>query len=134
MSEPKPLRRLLAEPEAPRENPSLPNSWVERLFAVMAAHYGARFADAWHGADPEEMKAAWAQKLAGLTAEQIRRGIDALDQCKFPPTLPEFIALCRQYTPEAHRLKLPPPRLTPEERAEGRRRFAEMKRKLGWTP
>ncbi len=99
----------------------------------MAAHYGARFADAWHGVDAAEMKAAWAQKLGGLTPQQIKRGLDGLEQSKFPPTLPEFIALCRRAVPEAHVQKLPPPKLTAEQREEGRRKFAELKRKLGWT-
>ncbi len=142
MSEPTLLANLLENPETPRASAarahenhasSLPTSWVERIFAVMAAHYGARFADAWRGVDAAEMKAAWARKLAGLTPQQIKRGLAGLEQCRFPPTLPEFMALCRQAMPEAHVLKLPAPRLTPEQREQGRRRFAELKRKLGWT-
>lgn len=111
----------------------MPRHLVERIFEVMAGNYGARFADAWRGSDPETVKAVWAKKLGGLRAEQIRRGIDQLEQCKFPPTLPEFIALCKQSTPQAHMLKLPPPKRTPEQKAEGSARFEQMKRVLGWA-
>lgn len=110
----------------------LPQTWVERIFQVMAGAYGARFADAWQGADPAAVKAVWARKLGTLTSAQIKRGIESLDQCKFPPTLPEFVALCRQAEPPAHRLKLPAPPPTPEQRAQGRERFAQIKRELGW--
>lgn len=103
------------------------------MFAVMATHYGARFADAWRGIDPVEMKAAWAAKLAEFSPEQLKRGIESLEQCKFPPTLPEFVTLCKQSVPEAHRLKLPAPKPTAEQKAQGLARFAEMKRKLGWA-
>lgn len=135
MSEPTLLANLLENAERAHESPalSLPISWVERIFAVMAAHYGARFADAWLGVDAAEMKAAWARKLGGLTPEQIKRGLAGLEQNRFPPTLPEFIALCRQAVPQAHVLKLPVPKLTSEQREQGRRKFAELKRKLGWT-
>jgi hypothetical protein len=99
----------------------------------MAANYGARFADAWRGVEAETVKAVWAKKLGGLRPEQIRRGIAGLEQCKFPPTLPEFVALCKQAAPEAHRLKLPVPRPSPEQRAQGKSRLSEMKRMLGST-
>jgi len=110
---------------------ALPQTWVERIFEVMAASYGARFADAWRGTDPHTVKAVWARKLGALTPDQIRRGLESLEQCKFPPTLPEFVALCKQAVPQAHRLKLPAPRPTPEQREQGRQRFAEIKRGLG---
>ncbi len=109
----------------------MPAAWVERIFRVMAANYGARFADAWRGADPQAVKAVWARQLGLLTPSQIRRGIEGLEQCKFPPTLPEFVALCKQPVPQAHRLKLPAPRPTPEQRAAGKSRLMEMKRMLG---
>jgi hypothetical protein len=99
----------------------------------MAANYGARFADAWRGVEPETVKAVWAKKLGSLKPEQIRRGIGQLEQCKFPPTLPEFIALCKQAIPQAHVLKLPAPRPSPEQREQGRNRINEMKRMLGAT-
>ncbi len=97
----------------------------------MAANYGARFADAWRGADTQAVKAVWAKKLGELTPAQIRRGIEGLEQCRFPPTLPEFVALCRQPVAQAHTLKLAAPRSTAEQRAAGRARLTQMKRLLG---
>ncbi len=97
----------------------------------MSASYGARFADAWRGADAKAVKAVWARKLGELTPSQIRRGIEGLEQCKFPPTLPEFVALCRQPVAQAHMLKLAAPRPTEAQRAEGRARLTQMKRLLG---
>lgn len=98
----------------------------------MSAHYGARFADAWRGTDPASVKTVWAKELGRFTPDQLKHGIESLAQCKFPPTLPEFIALCKHAPSYAYARKLPPPRPTPEQREEGLRRFAEMKRALGW--
>jgi hypothetical protein len=73
----------------------LPAAWIERLFDLMLTTYGKHFVDQWAAAEPEKLKAHWAEKLAGYTAAEIKRGIDALDGLKFPPTLPEFQKLCR---------------------------------------
>lgn len=133
-SGPTPLRNLLgAAHERASPSPSLPNEWVERIFEVMAAHYGARLADAWRGVDASQVKAVWAKELGRYNPAQIKRGIASLEQCRFPPTLPEFIALCKQSVPQAHLLKLPPPKPTAEQKEAGRKRFAEMKRSLGWA-
>ncbi len=64
----------------------------------MSYAYGKHFADMWAGLNPrqvEEMKAYWALKLGALTDEELLRGYGALDTRPWPPTLPEFIALCR---------------------------------------
>lgn len=73
----------------------LPMTWVERLFDRMAGLYGARFADAWRGTDPERVKRIWAEELAGFGGEEISRGVQALKTRDWPPTLPEFLKLCR---------------------------------------
>lgn len=70
-------------------------SLVDRLFARLGAFYGARFADMWRDADPVELKRIWAEELAGFTAEEIARGIDGCRTRDWPPTLPEFLKLCR---------------------------------------
>lgn len=74
---------------------SLPVEWIERLFARMAAFYGAKFADAWRGVDPAEVKAAWGEELAGYSIPEIQAGIAGLKTRDWPPTLPEFLKLCR---------------------------------------
>lgn len=73
----------------------IPLSWVERIFGKMVSHYGARFADAWRGCDMHVVKADWAEELGGYSATELRAGIDGLKTRDWPPTLPEFLKLCR---------------------------------------
>lgn len=78
--------------------PSLEDSWVERIFDHMSGLYGSKFADLWRGSDPKVVRGMWGQKLAGFAEmpEAIREALRALDDKPFPPTLPEFIGLCRE--------------------------------------
>lgn len=61
----------------------------------MSAFYGARFADAWKGCNVAEVKAAWAEELGDYSPEEIATGVAALRTRDWPPTLPEFLKLCR---------------------------------------
>jgi len=76
---------------------SLSDKWINRLFAVLGAIYGSKFADMWAGADPEVMKQVWAEKLAGFAhrPDIIRGALNDCDDLAWPPTLPEFIGMCR---------------------------------------
>lgn len=74
---------------------ALPRQWMQRLFDRMAAMYGAKFAEQWRSLDQATMLATWSQALAGYSAEEIRRGLDACLMRDWPPTLPEFLKLCR---------------------------------------
>ena len=83
-------------PEISSTSPKpLPESWIDRLFERMSAYYGSRFADAWRGTDAAVVKRVWAEALGGYTADEMRRGVSALNGCQWPPTLPEFLKLCR---------------------------------------
>lgn len=73
----------------------LPRSWVERISAHMLHAYGKRYTDLWAATKPEAWLAYWSEQLAGYTAAEIKRGMDALDAREWPPTLPEFKRLCR---------------------------------------
>jgi hypothetical protein len=70
---------------------------IDRLFAYMETLYGAKFADLWRGTDIAKVKLVWEQKLAPFSEIKgcMRQALAALDERPFPPTLPEFIALCR---------------------------------------
>lgn len=70
-------------------------TWMERLFDVMLTHYGKAFLDKWSVVSADKLKAVWAEKLAGLTSAELKRGVESLDECVFPPSLPEFRRLCR---------------------------------------
>lgn len=76
---------------------SLPDKWIDRLFSVMGAIYGSKFADMWAGTDPEIMKQVWGDKLSGFAhrPDIIRGALDDLDSMAWPPTLPEFVGMCR---------------------------------------
>jgi hypothetical protein len=61
----------------------------------MSARFGRHFADMWGAIPADDMKAVWADDLAGFSGDEIRRGLDGCKGLKFPPTLPEFLQLCR---------------------------------------
>lgn len=115
-----------------QSRPALPDHWVRRLFAELQGSYGSRFLDMWRtgqalqdGSDAGVANAQrmWAEKLGGFAdcPECIKKALDSLPP--HPPTLPEFLALCRQQQPDA-RPSLPAPALTEDER---RKRSAQIK-------
>lgn len=87
-------RSTFDRPEWPLN--ALPQQWVEKLFSKMTAFYGSRFASMWAGADVLEVQKAWAIELGKLSREQLKAGSESLSALPKPPTLPEFVALCRQ--------------------------------------
>jgi len=112
----------------------LPDSWVERIFQRMQGLYGSLWVDRWRSGETVERngrqfdrgllnaKATWAQEMGGF-ADQPERIARALESCRhrnMPPTLPEFLSLCRDQVAE-QTVSLPPP--TPD--AERRQRNIE---------
>jgi hypothetical protein len=98
---------------------SLPERWVDRIFAVMRASYGARFDRQWEcpvGIDPadfvRDLKAIWGRELARFqqSPKAIEVGLDNLPE--HPPTLPEFRALCAR-RPDVLPRALPAPKNPP---------------------
>lgn len=100
---------------------AIPQRWVETLFATMSATYGARFADLWRGTNIAQVKRHWGSELAKLTSPQMKAGRENLMALPKPPTLPEFLALCRQARMEAAAHVAPKledlPKISPEEAA-----------------
>lgn len=90
----------------------LPAEWVARLFSRFQAVYGNRVATMWAEADPEEVKAAWAQGLSKFEGQDIARALQAMATLSqfssYPPTLFEFIGLCRDAR-STRVVALPPP-------------------------
>lgn len=100
----------------------LPAKWIDRIFAEMLGMYGNQWADKWrtgqtladgHDAGVEFAKRYWAQQLAGFH-DQPERLQRALEACRssgnpHPPSLPEFLGLCRQQLPQGNAKQLPAP-------------------------
>lgn len=70
-------------------------SGVEALFAEFEALYGSRFADMWRHTDVARMKSLWARALSGFSVGEIRTGLAGCRDLSWPPSLPEFMVLCR---------------------------------------
>ncbi len=73
----------------------LPDAWIERLFEILLSLYGGRFNEMWGICNPEKMRVVWAEWLGGYSGTEIARGIAACRVRDWPPTLPEFLKLCR---------------------------------------
>ena len=67
------------------------------LFQQFQFIYGAKLHKAWEGVKMDDLFAYWERELADWTDAEIAK---AVADCRkygdgFPPTLPEFITLCR---------------------------------------
>jgi len=107
-----------------RHESSLPEAWVERIFATMRATYGAAFDRQWEcpaGADVAAhmhgIKAHWGRELARYqqNPDAIRYALDNLPA--YPPNLIEFRAICNR-RPDATVPQLPAPKPDPQRVAE----------------
>ncbi len=87
----------------PATTPALPASWVEKIWCVMRATYGAEFDRQWEvpaGVDPvahvDQLKAFWAHELGRYLArpDALAYGLDNLPPRA--PNLAEFKALCNR--------------------------------------
>jgi len=77
----------------------LPAPWVDRLFARFVAIYGTQKVGAmWLDASMNEVKSVWADQLGRFAPESIAGALQRLvdSSSAWPPTLPEFVELCRQ--------------------------------------
>ena len=114
---------LASSAEARPAPAAVPVPWIERLFDRLRVILGPRLADLFAGAPVEDVKREWGEALAGFTGEEIKRGLDETRTRRFPPSLPEFLHLCR-------------PGLDPEvawyEAEQGLRAHAE-KRAFPWS-
>lgn len=73
----------------------LPDRWIDALFVKMINCYGSKFTEMWRDTDIDSVKAMWAHELGKLTREDVTRGAQALMTQDWPPSLPQFIKLCR---------------------------------------
>ena len=94
---------------------SLPDRWIGKIFDEMQAMYGSKFTDMWKGIEPLAIRSTWAMTLAGFTArpECLKAALCACDERPWPPTLPEFLGLCRDAAKRvgSQHLALPAPEI-----------------------
>ena len=90
------MTNLTTSPPSPRASP---DAVVDRLFAKLYAMYGKAWLDMWADGDVAAVKASWAESLRNTTVEQMRLALEQMEKtgAKFPPSLPEFRAVCEQY-------------------------------------
>lgn len=93
----------------------LPLPWVDELFKRFEAMYGAQFVQKWQDCDIAMVKQEWADALHSMSGETIKAALQACrEQCKFPPSSPEFYQLCKQFRSASHQLTLDKPRSNKE--------------------
>ena len=86
------MQAIAERPAAPPQAALGPG---DAVFTEMTLLYGSRFGQQWAGLTPREIKTAWNQRLADYTPAEIQRGLDACSALDWPPSLPEFMRLCR---------------------------------------
>jgi len=112
---------------------SLPDAWIERIWATLRATYGAAFDRQWQppaDVSPADhvaaLKAVWGRQLATLqqNPKAIAYALDNLPDS--PPNLAQFKALCARRPTELP-LALPRPAPDPERVAQALSRFERPK-------
>lgn len=101
---------------------SLPESWVDRIFAKLTLVYGHQFLSRWDGLSIADVKADWAHELDGYqnNPQAIAFALSNLPPSRAPNVL-EFRELCFR-APRSLERALPPPseHITDEAQAKGR--------------
>lgn len=117
---------------------ALPDAWIDRLFDRLEASYGSKWLNMWGNTNLSNVKALWAEKLAGFAENPKALGyaLDCLDEHPFPPTLPEFLALCRK-APQPERVAIAAPPADPQKAAsfakEAKAKTEAKKDMIGWA-
>jgi len=117
------------------KRPALPPAAVERLFARFTAIYGAqKMAGAWGNVDVAERNATWSEGLGRYSLEVVGDAVRelAVEGTGWPPSLPEFAAVCQRHHDRPGRsvLTLPVPNRTASEIANGALHMARMRSML----
>jgi len=91
---------------------ALPTTWINALFAKFQQFYGQDFVRKWASNDIEATKTEWAEKLFQFDREVLRLAVEyCSENVPKPPSLPEFIAICKSMKPaREHAVMLPPPK------------------------
>lgn len=93
------MKDEVTSPATSQVNRVASHDLVDRLFLRFATAYGKHWLDMWEGLPIDAVKAEWARALTGVSPAQIKLALESLNEKgqTFPPTLPEFVALTRQF-------------------------------------
>lgn len=110
---------------------SMPESWVDELWARLTLRYGASFLRQYAELDLKAVKADWAQVLSGFNRAAIRYGLDHLPADKAPNAL-QFRAICNAGPRDDGYLRLPAPTVDREspDMQRVREKLAGLRKKL----
>lgn len=83
---------------SPANARALRDEWIERLFQRFEDYYGAKWAAQYGDFPRDRVKRTWAEELGGFAdkPEAIASALESQKTNPFPPTLPEFLMLCRE--------------------------------------
>lgn len=99
---------------------------IDRLFLRMASFYGKHWIDMWSDVPVDSVKAEWQAKLTGMSSKTVFKAVDyCSENLRFPPTLPEFVQLCKASTP-SEMTKAIGRQFTQEELQKNHERIAEI--------
>lgn len=70
---------------------------AEHVFRRLTAIWGARFLQLWRGADLPEVYRTWEAALRSVARDRVDQALIDCQNADKPPTLPEFLALCRSH-------------------------------------
>lgn len=103
---------------------SLPMSWIDKIFLKLTVHFGRDFLGRWEGIPIADVKAEWAECLAGFADNPgaIGYALANLHDNK-PPTAQDFRTVCLR-APAPDLPRLPAPAVNPDRMAQERSRCA----------
>jgi len=96
------------------------NAYFNRMMRHFTTLFGAQKVASIFGGSPEDQRAtadAWEAQLRSIPPETIKRALDAItaNPPSWPPSLAEWIVLCRDFSRVEHRAAaLPPPKVITE--------------------
>lgn len=68
---------------------------MAKLFAIMSAMYGKLWFEQWADTPQSVMEEVWRTELQNFSKCEIEAGVAACKKLTWPPTLPQFLKLCR---------------------------------------
>lgn len=82
------------------------------MFLRMGSIYGSKFADMWRDQDIDVVKAMWADEMGKLRNDQLKTGYGLLMTKTWPPSLPEYVQMCKSESGKdpSHVFALPAPK------------------------